>query len=134
MDDKELQMCLEQGMDIQLHTRRHNFPSDLTICRRELEQNKTDLEPLVGHELFHFCYPSGQWLPEHRSILEAFNIESATTTDPGFNDANSNLLQLNRFLDSDTTSSVEFEAEINGFAELLRNAFLVQRLECPAVA
>ena len=108
------------GTDVQLHTRRHKFPPDETQAKAEITENRRDLEPLVGKQLEHFCYPSGIWSFEVIPWLESLGVRSATTCDPGFNYFGSNPLTLRRFLDSDAISNIEFEAEISGFAEVLR--------------
>ena len=54
-----------------------------------------------------------EWLGE-------LGIESATTTRHGFNYPDTPKMLLNRFLDSESISDIEFEAELCGFFETLR--------------
>ncbi len=54
-----------------------------------------------------------EWLGE-------LGIESATTTRHGFNYPDTPKMLLNRFLNSETISDIEFEAELCGFFETLR--------------
>lgn len=109
-----------RGIDIQLHTHRHQLPANEDRARAEILDNRAALEPLAQRPLVHFCYPKGLWAPEQGSWLRESNVVSAVTCDPGLNDANSNPLRLRRFLDSESVSQIEFEAEISGFADLLR--------------
>jgi peptidoglycan/xylan/chitin deacetylase (PgdA/CDA1 family) len=117
----EIAELAELGMDIQLHTHRHHLPLDPEETRREVEDNRAVLEPLVGHACNHLCYPSGVFDPEHWPALERIGVKSATTCEPGLNDSRTPALALRRFLDSETLHPVEFEAELAGFAQLMRD-------------
>jgi len=116
----ELRSAAREGLDVQLHTHRHRFPVSRELALRELRDNRAVLEPLAGHPLRHFCYPSGYFRPVHLPWLEEAGVESATTCDPGLNRRGDSPLTLRRFLDDSRTSQLEFEAELSGFAELLR--------------
>lgn len=121
MSGEEVRELAASGFDIQLHTHRHRFPTDETQARRELEDNRAVLEPLVGGKpLIHFCYPSGLWSKEHFAWLKDAGIASATTCDVGLNNPTTPRLALRRFLDSEYVSQVEFEAEMCGYLEILR--------------
>jgi hypothetical protein len=48
------------------------------------------------------------------------NVTSATTCLSGFNDANTPLLGLKRFLDGENISEIEFSGELSGFLPLAR--------------
>jgi peptidoglycan/xylan/chitin deacetylase (PgdA/CDA1 family) len=125
----ELRAAAREGLDVQLHTHRHRFPASRDLALAELRDNRAVLEPLVGHALRHFCYPSGYFRPSHLPWLEEAGIESATTCDAGMNRRRDSPLTLRRFLDDSRISQLEFEAELSGFSELMRNArALVQRL------
>jgi peptidoglycan/xylan/chitin deacetylase (PgdA/CDA1 family) len=125
----ELRRAAGEGLDVQLHTHRHRFPVSRELALRELRDNRAVLEPLVGHPLRHFCYPSGYFRPAHLPWLEEAGVESATTCDAGLNRRGDSPLTLRRFLDDSRTSQLEFEAELSGFSELLRTArALVERV------
>lgn len=126
MNPDEVRALPAAGMDVQLHTHRHHFPpDDLARCRRELADNRTSLEPLVGKPLTHFCYPSGIYDRCQWQSLEDAGIDSATTCDPGLNDARTPRYGLRRFLDAENISEIEFLSELSGFSDLLRT--LVKR-------
>ncbi|MGZ6028190.1 MAG: ATP-grasp domain-containing protein, partial [Myxococcaceae bacterium] len=126
---EELRLAAREGLDVQLHTHRHRFPVARDLALRELRDNRAVLEPAAGRTLRHFCYPSGYHRPAHLPWLEEAQVESATTCDPGMNRRGDSLLTLRRFLDSSETSQLEFEAELSGFSELLRQGrALLQRL------
>lgn len=112
-----------EGISIQLHTRRHRFPTEPELANTEIDENRRDLEPFVTGPLKHFCYPSGIWCEDHFNVLATQGIRSATTTDNGLNSPDANLLALTRYLDSETLSMLEFEAELSGFAHILRGMF-----------
>lgn len=120
MTEAEIRALAERGIDIQLHTHRHSLPEDPQLVSREITENRARLEPLAAETLTHFCYPSGIWTRAHWPALRALGIKSATTCEPGMNTAKTPLLALNRFLDRDDITQIEFEAEMCGFKELLR--------------
>jgi hypothetical protein len=120
MNAFEIQTAAAGGADIQLHTHRHRLNEDASLVEREIAQNREFLQPLVSSKLSHLCYPSGIWSRQFWSWLQALDIKTATTCDPGLNYRSTPLLGLKRFLDGENISSIEFEAELAGFAELLR--------------
>lgn len=122
MTADELSELAREGIDLQLHTHRHRFPEEPELVRREIEENRALLEPIAGRTLEHFCYPSGVYSPKQFPILEQLGVKSATTCELGLNTRKTPRLALKRFLDGSNISDIEFEAEMNGFSELLREA------------
>ena len=120
MSPREIESAVKQGIDIQLHTHRHHLPVDPSLIQREIADNRRILEPIVGRPLNHFCYPSGIHDPAHLEPLSKLDVESATTCEVGLNNSSTDPLLLNRFLDGNTITWIEFEAEMSGFAEILR--------------
>jgi len=109
-----------EGIDIQLHSHRHDLPLERAAVEREIEENRAVLDPLAGGKRRHFCYPSGFYRPEQLPWLTDFGIESAVTCVRGLNDADTPKLELRRFIDGEDVSFIEFEAELDGFSELMR--------------
>lgn len=107
-------------VDVQLHTHHHRFPVEPDAAECEIAMNKQAIEPILGKRLVHFCYPSGVWCKEHWPVLQKLGIQSAVTCDAGLNNRKTPLLALNRFLDANDMSEIEFAAEMSGFSELLR--------------
>jgi peptidoglycan/xylan/chitin deacetylase (PgdA/CDA1 family) len=121
MSLEEIKHAAEQGVDIQLHTHRHRFPAgDVTLIRREIEDNRKVLSPLTTRPLKHFCYPSGVWSHVAFPCLRDLGIASAVTTEQGLNFAPGSILRLRRISDGEYVHELEFEAELSGFAELIR--------------
>lgn len=116
----ELRELQAMGMEIGLHTHRHIFPAETGAARRELAENRRAVEPVLGRPMRHFCYPSGDWNAAHFGALEAEGVATATTCESGLAVADSHPLALPRILDDSRVSAIEFEAEMSGFAELLR--------------
>jgi peptidoglycan/xylan/chitin deacetylase (PgdA/CDA1 family) len=117
----ELCRLADFGIDVQLHTHRHSFPSnDLERARRELHDNRVVLQKILGHRLEHFCYPSGVWERNVLPMLSEEGIISATTCQAGMNHRTTDPFALYRVLDQDNLHDIEFEAELSGFCELIR--------------
>jgi peptidoglycan/xylan/chitin deacetylase (PgdA/CDA1 family) len=111
----------DRGIDIQLHTHRHRFPSqDFELAKAEIEDNRRALASVGNRPRRHFCYPSGEYEKRQLPWLKLLGIVSATTVKAGFTRPGSSPYELRRFLDSETVSPLEFEAEMCGFFELIR--------------
>lgn len=122
MNEAELAELVRQGFDIQLHTHRHRLPASERGLTRELVDNRAVLSPLTKRPLKHFCYPSGIWTRNAWPQLASQGVETATTCDPGLVSRNTPSLAWPRFLDFESTPQIVFEAEMSGFAHLLRQA------------
>lgn len=119
LNAKELKLLDSDGVDIQLHSHRHNFPLDKTTALKEIDQNKNYLIPLVNNKLEHFCYPNGDWRHEQLSFLNSAGIKSATTCTPGLNYPETPMYQLKRFVDGENVPQIYFESFISGYTEYL---------------
>lgn len=123
---EDIPTLAQLGVDTQLHTHDHFMPMEFTELREQLVQNAEYIRRYRdGEPPRHFCYPSGQHRDEHPLWLAQMGILSATTCDPGMNRSGQNPYLLRRFLDSESISEIEFEANICGIfelAELLRAA------------
>jgi peptidoglycan/xylan/chitin deacetylase (PgdA/CDA1 family) len=121
LSGEEITALAHEGVSIQLHTHTHHLPSvNFDEMANEIRLNRNAISELTGVEPKHFCYPSGEHSPWHPEWLARLGVASATTCDSGFNDSAASLLLLKRYLDSEHTSDIEFEAEVTGVRELLR--------------
>lgn len=119
--------CAARGIDFQLHTHRHRVVTGNGVCiAEEIAANRDFLAMISAKVATHFCYPSGEWEPEHLPHLRAAGVRSATTTEIGLCSRNTERLALPRILDGDRVSELEFEAELCGLMELKR--LLISRL------
>jgi peptidoglycan/xylan/chitin deacetylase (PgdA/CDA1 family) len=117
----EIKHAADQGIDIQLHTHRHRFPvDDVTGIRQEIEDNRKSLSAVTTKPLKHFCYPSGVWNDAAFPALRQLGIASAVTTEQGLNFGGTSPLRLRRISDGEYVHELEFEAELSGFAEVMR--------------
>jgi peptidoglycan/xylan/chitin deacetylase (PgdA/CDA1 family) len=121
LSGEQITALAARGVSIQLHTHTHHLPSgNFDEMADEIRKNRSAIAALTGIEPIHLCYPSGEYSAWHPEWLARLGVVSATTCDAGFNDAGNSLLLLKRYLDSEYTSDIEFEAEITGVRELLR--------------
>lgn len=121
MDERQLRRLAEAGVDIQLHSHRHQWPLyDRDIVKAEIAENRRFLEPIVSIPLEHFCYPSGVYGLHQGEWLAALGIRSATTIDPGLNYGDTSRFALRRLVDGGPVSDIEFAAEMTGFMEVIR--------------
>jgi len=123
MSKEEIGELAGSGIDVQLHTHRHRVPrQDHELLKREIADNRAVLQRLVSNPLEHFCYPSGDYHPGDDEWLRELGIKSAVTCESGLNDRDTPRFALRRYLDNELMSQIEFEAEICGMFELLRQA------------
>jgi peptidoglycan/xylan/chitin deacetylase (PgdA/CDA1 family) len=121
LSSSQIQQLARLGVSIQLHTHSHQLPSDnFNAVANEIQLNRAAIKKLTGVEAQHFCYPSGNYSPAHPEWLARLGVVSATTCDPGLNPRDASRYLLKRYLDSESTSDIEFEADITGVRELLR--------------
>lgn len=121
LQKREIEELFKRGFDIQLHTHSHRLPdTSFEAMADEIVQNREALKEILGRTQSHFCYPSGRHRSQHLEWLLRLGIVSATTCDPGLNCSTSHPLLLHRYLDSDHTSDIEFEAEVCGLRDLAR--------------
>lgn len=121
LSKEQITALAKKGVSIQLHTHTHRLPSeDFDEMADEIRQNQSAITELTGIPPTHFCYPSGEYSPWHPEWLARLGVASGTTCETGFNDSTASSLLLKRYLDSEHTSDIEFEAEISGVRELLR--------------
>ncbi|MBD3316014.1 MAG: polysaccharide deacetylase family protein [Chitinivibrionales bacterium] len=118
----EIREMAANRVDIQLHTHRHRMPEEKQNIREEIDKNREFLEPIVGYNMEHFCYPSGVCSEERWPTLRECGIKTACTCEGGLNTPRTETLALKRILDMQNVSPLEFEAELTGFMELLRSA------------
>ncbi|MEQ1800532.1 MAG: polysaccharide deacetylase family protein [Gammaproteobacteria bacterium] len=120
MDAREAGLLAADGVSLQLHTHRHRFPEDEADAFAEISDNRRSLVRIMDGPTPHFCYPSGKYQRKQLPWLGPWGIRSAVTTDRGLASATSNRLALPRLLDSELVTDLEFEAELSGFREVLR--------------
>jgi peptidoglycan/xylan/chitin deacetylase (PgdA/CDA1 family) len=117
---EELRQMIEDGLDVQLHTHGHRFPSgDREDAIREVVSNREYLNTVSSGEYSHFCYPSGQYEADQIDDLRSLGVVSATTTIGGFNRHDTPVYELRRLIDVDRKSDLEFEARISGVMEII---------------
>jgi hypothetical protein len=116
---EQVRTMQDEGADFQLHTHRHRFPDDEQVVREEVESNRKRIYALTGKEANHLCYPSGEHYISRLGTLRALSIASATTCIPGLNGSGADLLLLNRYIDTNDKSQLEFEALVSGFKHLV---------------
>lgn len=120
MSADEARALAARGMDLQLHTHRHQFPASEAEAAAEIHRNRQCLAGLTARPTRHFCYPSGRYEAGQLAWLPRLGIVSAVTTTIGLNDRHTPVYELRRLLDSERLSAIEFEAELSGFGELVR--------------
>lgn len=118
-----LKRMAESGVNIQLHTHRHRLRhGSKAEIAQELADNRNIIKQVCARRPTHLCYPSGRYDKSYFPWLAENNVVSASTCKPGLNYADTPLFELNRFLDGQTISAIEFESELSGFSEILRMA------------
>jgi peptidoglycan/xylan/chitin deacetylase (PgdA/CDA1 family) len=91
------------GFEVGGHTVNHPILAriDAARARKELAENKEDLEALLGERLRSFAYPNGtperDFGVEHARMVRSLGYETAVTTRPGASGPQTNPFLLPRF-------------------------------------
>ncbi len=98
MDASQLRQWTAGGQEVGSHTRHHVHltKTDAARCQREITQCKSELEAVVEAPVLHFCYPYGEFGPEHAAMVAQAGYLTATTTQRGRCHATEDLMQLPR--------------------------------------
>jgi len=123
LNQEEMEDHLQYGGSFQLHTHHHINPLQDDLLAEELRKNREIVESITSLPAEHFCYPSGVYSKDQFPLLKEMGIKSAVTCKPGLNDHKTHPYELNRFLDGENISQIEFEAEMSGFLDICRCLF-----------
>jgi peptidoglycan/xylan/chitin deacetylase (PgdA/CDA1 family) len=114
MNTTELKQWLMMGNDVGAHTRRHLALGALsnTDADAEIAQCKVELEAMLGAEIKHFCFPYGQYQPQHVHMAQEAGYSTAVSTVRGRCLAGSKLMELPRIAVLGTTSLLAFQLKV----------------------
>ncbi len=98
MDGGQLRQWVAGGQEVGSHTQHHArlLQSDAATARAEMARDKAALEAMLAVPVPHFCYPYGEYAPEHVVMAREAGFETATTTRRGRSAVRGNLLELPR--------------------------------------
>lgn len=98
MNGQELRQWVAGGQEVGSHTQNHArlLQCDPPSALAEMTQDKAALEGLLGVPVRHFCYPYGEYAPEHVTMARQAGFETVTTTRRGRSSAQASLLELPR--------------------------------------
>ena len=122
MSPEEVSEIAREGVDVQLHTHRHQKVSKIGPQGKlpsAIEENRARIAQLTGRNPVHFCYPSGDYTLEALPVLRQLSIASATTCVPGLADKKSEPLLLPRYVDTSFQTEAEFEGWLSGASSFL---------------
>lgn len=118
LSNEELVTLASEGIDIQLHTHRHHAPKTRESFMLELGENKNFIARFTKLP-HHFSYPDGAYSDCYGPWLDACDVTSATTCEPGLATNHSNPYKLPRLVDTSSLRLVELEGWISGFSNFL---------------
>ncbi len=98
MSAAHLRQWLAGGQEVGAHTRHHVRLTDVDAqtAQVEIALCKTELEQCTSAPVDHFCYPYGQYTPEHVVMVGQAGYVSATTTQRSRCHAGDSVLELPR--------------------------------------
>ena len=98
MDAAQLRQWVACGQEVGAHTRHHVHlkNADAESCQSEISLCKSELEDLVDSPVLHFCYPYGEFGPEHAAMVAQSGYLTATSTQRGRCQAGEDFMQLPR--------------------------------------
>jgi peptidoglycan/xylan/chitin deacetylase (PgdA/CDA1 family) len=123
MNRDELLALPAQGCSIELHGHVHSYPAgNPAAFADDLRQCSATIEQAGLPRPAHYCYPSGNFDAAASATMVQLDVRSATTCLPGLigHADPTQLHYLPRFLDGESITMLEFEAEMSGFSALIR--------------
>lgn len=107
-----------ENVRIESHTVTHPILTNILAKELdfEMQTSKKRLEEVLDRRIEHFCYPNGSFDKNVQKAAENAGYKSATTTNYGFNNRQTNKFLLNRI---DAQSAIEnFAQSASGFESL----------------
>jgi peptidoglycan/xylan/chitin deacetylase (PgdA/CDA1 family) len=98
MNAEELRQWVAGGQEVGSHTQNHArlLQCDAPTVLAEMTQDKAALEGLLGAPVQHFCYPYGEYAPEHVAMARQAGFQTVTTTRRGRSAVQGDLMELPR--------------------------------------
>lgn len=104
----------DAGMDVGSHTRHHARLNELDAdnARHEIAGSRQELERQLGSPINHFCYPYGEFRPEHADLAREAGYVTATTTARGRVHPGDDPYTLRRIMVACSTNLLQFAAKV----------------------
>lgn len=98
MNADQLRQWVAGGQEVGSHTQNHArlLQCDAPTALAEMTQDKAALEALLGVPVQHFCYPYGEYAPEHVAMAQQAGFQTVTTTRRGRSVVQGELMELPR--------------------------------------
>lgn len=83
MNAVDVRQWVAGGQEVGAHSRHHVrlTQTDAASAEAEIAGCKSELEAITRSTVKHFCYPYGDYAPEHVAMVRAAGYESATTVE-----------------------------------------------------
>ncbi|HQR97818.1 MULTISPECIES: polysaccharide deacetylase family protein [unclassified Polaromonas] len=98
MTADELRLWVAGGQEVGSHTQNHArlLQSDDPTALDEMTGDRAALEGLLATSVRHFCYPFGEYAPQHVAMARQAGFQTVTTTQRGRSSARNDLMELPR--------------------------------------
>ena len=98
MDAGQLRRWVAGGQEVGAHTRSHARLTQVeeSTAMFEIADGKTELEAMIGQPVTQFCYPYGEFSPDHADMVRHAGFTCATTTQRSRCRTAEDLMQLPR--------------------------------------
>ncbi len=98
MTADELRLWVAGGQEVGSHTQNHVrlLRTEPATALQEMAGDRAALEGLLGVPVRHFCYPYGEYAPEHVAMAQQSGFQTVTTTRRGRCALQGDLLELPR--------------------------------------
>lgn len=98
MTADELRLWVAGGQEVGSHTQHHArlLQSDDPTALAEMTGDRAALEGLLATPVRHFCYPFGEYAPQHVAMARQAGFQTVTTTQRGRSSTGNDLMALPR--------------------------------------
>jgi peptidoglycan/xylan/chitin deacetylase (PgdA/CDA1 family) len=117
---------MKEVVDFGIHTCYHPvlIQCSLQEKKEEILESKSRIENILGHPVYSFSYPNGNYDNDCIDILKECGIKVARTTDAGWNSKRLNKYMLKVTGVSDHSSKNKLIAELTGIPMFLQYLFI----------
>ncbi|MFH0732420.1 MAG: polysaccharide deacetylase family protein [Candidatus Omnitrophota bacterium] len=121
-----IEMAQNSKISFGAHTRNHSYLPEVkgeAELRNEILGSKEDIEKNIGKGADYFCYPTGGFTEEVKTIVKESGYKGACTTNRGFARNNQDIYELKRIKikNSDFVDNpLSFWIKLSGYYNILR--------------
>lgn len=133
MSQRQITKLDNDGFEIFSHTVSHQKLTKIRDdqLKYEIEDSKSTLERIVGHEVIAICYPHGDYNTKVCHAAEKAGYKLGFTIEPTMVDSTTDYLRIGRFRVSQKDSMIKFRLKVSGAYQVVKYLRMLKRTFIP---